>query len=195
MYLGTPETPLWTALEPDLVRWGCLESYWAFAWPGGQALARGILEHPSWVKGKTVLDIGGGGGVVALAALRAGASGVHLLDLDPWACIVAELNREANGHSAGRLTCSTEDLFESTRSADIITVGDLLYEAPFAAQLLVWLRAQATRGAVILVGDPGRGHIDPSAEQFEPLASYLAPTDLGLDGSVSKLTHIYRMTK
>ncbi|MCA9631734.1 MAG: methyltransferase [Myxococcales bacterium] len=183
MLLATPGTPLWRASEAELLAWGCPEPYWAFAWPGGQALARAILDAPALVAGLEVLDFGGGGGVASLAALRAGARRVVLSELDPWAKIALELNLELDStRSPGDVEVRLEDLIDRDVEQQLILVGDVLYESSLAKRVLSWLRRQAARGVRVLIGDPGRGHV--SFEAMRELRCVLAPTDTGLDGSI-----------
>ncbi len=189
--LATPSTPMWTADQATLDRWGCPEPYWAFAWPGGQVLGRALLDQPELVRGKSVLDLGAGGGVAVLSALRAGARAACAADIDPWAGVAVRLACALSEVPLEKLTTQTEDLIGQPQGADVLLVGDLLYEAELAGRLLPWLQAEAQRGKLVLVGDPGRGHVDLS--RFERVASYLAPTDAGLDGSTLREASVYRL--
>ncbi|MBX3183667.1 MAG: methyltransferase [Polyangiaceae bacterium] len=189
--LATPNTPMWTAGQAQLDAWGCPEPYWAFAWPGGQTLGRALLDHPELVRGKSVLDLGSGGGIAALCALRAGARAAHAVDIDPWASVAVRLGCQLSQLPSEKLTTSAQDLIGQPVNEEVLLVGDLLYEAELAARLLPWLKAQAQRGVLVCIGDPGRGHVDLSA--LERVASYLAPTDAGLDGSTLKEASVYRL--
>lgn len=189
--LATPSTQMWRAGQAELDAWGCPEPYWAFAWPGGQTLGRALLDQPELVRGKSVLDLGSGSGVVALCALRAGARAAIAADIDPWAGVAATLGCELSRIPSDKLTVVDHDLIGQPVSAEVLLVGDLLYEAALAQRLLPWLLAQAERGVLVCLGDPGRGHVELSG--YERVASYLAPTDAGLDGSTLKLASVYRL--
>ncbi|MCA9641059.1 MAG: methyltransferase [Polyangiaceae bacterium] len=185
MWLGSPQTPLWRASEAELNAWQCPEPYWAFAWPGGQALARVVLDQPELVRGLDVLDFGGGGGVLSLAALRSGARRVVLSELDPWARIAAQLNLGLSPALPKQdMQVRLEDLIGRDVDEQVILVGDVLYEEALALRVLPWLRRQARRGVRVLIGEPGRGHA--SLVNAREIARVLAPTDTGLDGSILK---------
>ena len=139
----------WQWTEPEALGW----PYWAFAWAGGQALARYLLEHPERVKGRRVLSFGAGGGLEAIASARAGATTVLCADLDPLACEMAHRNAALN-HL--QVHCTTDNLLGRDVDADVLLVGDTCYEEALAAQVLTWLEEQALRGLDVLVGDPGR---------------------------------------
>lgn len=192
MHLATPRTPLWRATEAELAVWQCPEPYWAFAWPGGQALARCLLDQWELVAGCDVLDFGGGGGVLSLAALHAGARHVVLSELDPWARVAVELNLSLHsGRRVGDISVRLEDLTGSDVPQQVILVGDVLYEAMLAERVLTWLRDQARRGVRVLIGDPGRGHV--SFAGMRELGCFLAPTDTGLDGSILRPLTVYEL--
>ena len=138
--------------------------YWAFAWAGGQALARYVLDHPEIVAGKRVLDIGAGSGLVGLAAAKAGAAQVLAADIDAFSFAAIRLNAAANDV---RLAVTQDDLIGTPGAWDVILVGDLFYERPLAERLLAWL---APLDALALLGDPGRTYFPNSG--IEKLASY-----------------------
>lgn len=170
LWLLPPDAPSWHAPDPSLFGM----PYWAFAWPGGVALARYVLDHPEVVRGKRVLDFGSGCAIEGLAALKSGAKDVRCADIDPHALRAAEHNASENG-----LTISTtqEDLIGSKLSGvDVLLVGDVCYDEAIAARLIPWLRAQASRGVRVLLGDPLRvpGALDG--------ASVLATYDCSFDG-------------
>jgi predicted nicotinamide N-methyase len=167
LWLLPPDSPLWHASSPEAHGW----PYWAFAWPGGQALARYLLDHPATARGRRVLAFGAGGGVEAVAAMRAGALQALCADLDPTACEVAQDNAALAGVA---LATTTLDLVGSSPEAELMLVGDACYEPALAARVGPWLRAQAARGLEVLVGDPGRV---PLALPGEVLATYPAPFD------------------
>ncbi|WP_437581152.1 class I SAM-dependent methyltransferase [Sorangium sp. So ce887] len=190
LHLATEVTPLWHATEAALARAGVPPPYWAFAWAGGQALARYLLDHPAAVSGKRVLDLAAGGGVVAIAAVRAGAAHVSAADIDPFAAAALQLNAALNGVAVDVIT---EDLTASAaRGAwDVIVAGDIFYERAMVDRMLPWLRRQAAGTAAVLVGDPGRAYC-PS-EGVEELARCLVPTSLDLEGREGREARVLRL--
>lgn len=131
--------------------------YWAFVWGGGLALARHILNNPELVRGRTVLDIGSGSGLVAIAAKLAGAAEVTTMEIDPHGCAAIRLNAQANGVS---LTIAQNDALEHDPPfTDVVTAGDVFYEESLARHMLPLLRSMRDRGSLVLVGDPGRVHL------------------------------------
>lgn len=190
LHLATEVTPLWHATEAALERAGVPPPYWAFAWAGGQALARYLLDQPAAVAGMRVLDLAAGSGLVAIAALRAGAAGVLAADIDPFAAAAMRLNAALNGAS---FAVTTEDLTASAAPGpwDVIVAGDVCYERAMVDRMLPWLRGQAGRGITVLVGDPGRAYC-PTAG-IEQLASYLVPTTLDLEGQEHRASRVLRV--
>src|SRR4051812_24407074 len=152
LYLATEVVPLWRATEEELEKMGVPPPYWAFAWAGGQALARFILDHPEQIAGKRVLDIGSGSGLVGIAASKAGASSVLAADIDAFSGAAIRLNAAANGCA---IAVTQDDLIGQDGDWDIILVGDLFYERPLAERLLAWLKPL---GRAALLGDPGRNY-------------------------------------
>ena len=189
LHLATEVTPLWQATEAVLEKAQLPPPYWAFAWPGGQALARYILDHPEAVDGKTVLDIGAGCGLVAIAAALAGAR-VTSAEPDPFACAAIEMNAGLNGVS---LTIETADLLaREAGDWQAVLAGDMCYERPLAERLLPWLGKLAGKGALVLLGDPGRAYLPKSG--LEPVAHYEVPTSLELEDKTSRDTLVLRLT-
>jgi predicted nicotinamide N-methyase len=185
LHLASEVVPLWRATEEELAANGLPPPYWAFAWAGGQALARYVLDHPEIVRGKRVLDIGSGSGLVGLAAARAGAVDVLAADIDSFACAAIRLNAAAND-SAIRVT--QEDLIGAPCVWDLILVGDLFYERPLAERLLAWLRPLAVPA---LLGDPGRNYFPKSG--VEELARYKVQTTRDLEDREIRDTGVYRL--
>lgn len=146
--------------------------YWAFAWAGGQALARFLLDRPDLVRGRRVLDLASGSGVVAIAAALAGAATVAACDLDPLAQGAIDLNAAANHVRVRVLAAGVDDPAPATEPADVVLAGDVFYEAGLAARIEPVLRRAAAGGALVLIGDPGRGY--RPAAGLSPLASYVA---------------------
>jgi predicted nicotinamide N-methyase len=188
LHLVTAECPLWKATEDEATAAGLVEPYWAFSWAGGQALARYVLDHPSVVAGKTVLDFGAGGAVEGIAAAMVGAR-VLAADIDEMAVAAALLNAELAGVS---LDTTTENLIGNVLGAwDVVLVGDVFYGTEMAKPTLAWLTALAARGTLVLIGDPDRGFLETSS--LEPIARYEAPADNDADGSFLRPTTIYRV--
>lgn len=154
--LITPDSELFRASEEQVAALGLVDPWWAFCWPGGQALARYVLDHAELVRGRSVLDFGAGSGVAGLAAARSGAR-VTAADIDPVANIATELNAELNGVS---VLTTTRDLVGSECGWDVVLFGDVTYEARFSRRLLRWADQLARDGALVLIGDPGRGNLD-----------------------------------
>ncbi|MFL5451124.1 MAG: class I SAM-dependent methyltransferase [Myxococcales bacterium] len=185
LHLLTEDCPLWRANEAEAAAVGLVEPWWAFCWPGGQALARYVLDHPATVRGKRVLDFGSGGAVEALAALRAGAASAVAVDVDPFASAAAGLNAELNALPLGT---ETRDLIGCAIDADVVLAGDVFYEKDLAARALRWLRSA---GVPVLIGDPSRGFLE--AGGLDRLATYLAHADGDTSGAALRETHVYRL--
>jgi len=174
--LVTSRSPWWTMHPDDLLRLGVPEPFWAFAWAGGQSLARFILDNPSYVARKHVIDFGAGGGIVALAALKAGALRVTATDIDPWALVACEENLNAY---PWQVELSGEDWIGRTLPpGSILLLGDMSYERELCDKLIAWF--EQLTDCTILVGDGGRGFVDQS--RFIELARYRAPADSDSDG-------------
>ncbi|HEX3755198.1 MAG TPA: 50S ribosomal protein L11 methyltransferase [Rhizomicrobium sp.] len=187
LYLASEVVPLWCKTEDQLARSGVPPPYWAFAWAGGQALARHVLDDPAIVRGKRVLDLGAGCGLVGIAAAKMGAARVLAADIDPFACAAIALNAAAN---AVEIAVTSEDLIGAAGSWETILVGDLFYERPLAETLLPWLTKSK---ADVLLGDPGRSYF-PQAS-VERLALYKVPTSRELEDSELRETGVWRLAK
>jgi len=186
LYLATEVVPLWRATEEELEKMGVPPPYWAFAWAGGQALARYILDHPEMVAGKRVLDIGSGSGLVAIAAAKAGAASVLAADIDAFSIAAIRLNAAANGAT---VAVTQDDLIGVAGDWDVILVGDLFYERPLAERLLAWLNLLARPA---MLGDPGRNYFPK--DRVERLALYNVQTSRDLEDREIRETGVYRMT-
>jgi predicted nicotinamide N-methyase len=187
--LASDALPLWQATEDTLAATGLPPPYWAFAWPGGQALARQILDRPETVCGKRVLDVGAGGGIAAIAAAKAGAARVVAAEIDAFAIAAIRLNA---AHNAVALEIIDGDPIGRTDlDAAIVLVGDLCYERPLAERIVPWLKRLAAAGAVVLLGDPGRAYV-PKDGLIE-IARHRVPTSLDLEDRVMRETVIWRL--
>ncbi|HEX4304138.1 MAG TPA: methyltransferase [Rhizomicrobium sp.] len=188
LHLATEVVPLWRLTEEELQEKGVPPPYWAFAWAGGQALSRYVLDHPKEVAGKDVLDFGAGSGLVAIAAAKAGAERVMAADIDPFAYAAIKLNAIANSAIIG---ATTSDLLDSDGNWRVILVGDMCYERPLAERLMAWLLDRAMHGAAVLLGDPGRSYF-PSGG-VEKLATYHVQTSRDLEDREIRQTSVYRL--
>jgi predicted nicotinamide N-methyase len=177
LHLATAITPIWQATEEALARRAVPPPFWAFAWAGGQALARFLLDHPDLVAGREVLDIGSGSGIVAIAAAKCGASRVVAADIDRFAAAAITLNATLNGVS---VMVETRDLLDRAAAGwGVALAGDICYEEPMSSRALALLRRIAARGRVALLGDPGRAYL-PRSGLLE-LARYDVPTSRELE--------------
>jgi len=168
---------------------GVAPPYWAFAWAGGQALARWLLDNPHEVAGRTVLDFATGSGLVGIAAMKAGAASVLCADVDPFCRAAVALNAEANGVA---LFFTDDDLLDAPRPAvDVICAGDVCYEAPMTARVLDWLATANNDGVRVLIGDPGRTYFPKTGLTF--LAEYQVPTTRELEDFAIKRTSVWAL--
>lgn len=188
LHIGGEAMPLWETVFHADDRLPVPPPYWAWPWAGGQALARFVLEHPDVVRGRTVADVGTGGGVVAIAAARAGAARVTAIDIEPFAIEATRLNAAANGVA---LELVEGDPVGTDAGWDVVLAGDVWYEAGLAAHLGPWLRRLAARGATVLTGDLGRAYL-PS-DGLEVLADYVVPTLVDLEDVPEKQARVLRL--
>lgn len=188
LHLATEITPIWQATESWLAERNIEPPFWAFAWPGGQATARLLLDDPVRVAGKRVLDFAAGCGIAAIAAARAGAALVEAAEIDPLALAAVRLNAALNGV---RVATPAGDIVGAPCRWDVILAGDVCYEAPMTAHILPWLRAMAASGADVLLADPGRAYLP--REGLEPLARHAVPTTLELEDRTLRDVTLYRL--
>lgn len=188
LHLADEATELWRRTEEELQSIGLPPPYWAFAWAGGQALARYVLDHPELVRARRVLDFAAGSGLVGIAAAKAGAADVVCADIDGFAAVAIALNGAANGVT---LRPSTADLLGASAAGfDVILAGDVFYERPMANRVAAWTRDAARQGVVICFGDPGRAYL-PRADLVR-LAEYEVPTTRELEDQEIKRTAVWR---
>jgi predicted nicotinamide N-methyase len=185
LHLATEIMPLWRKSEEELEAMGVPPPYWAFAWAGGQALARYILDNPGTVRGKSVLDLGAGSGLVGIAAAKAGARSVLSADVDSHAEAAIRLNAKINNVE---VSTTTADIIGSDGGWNVILVGDLCYEQPIAERLLAWLRE---RQGMALIGDPGRSYFPKTG--VEQLALYNVQVTRELEDREIRETGVYRL--
>jgi predicted nicotinamide N-methyase len=189
LHLADEITPIWKLTEEELGELGLPPPFWAFAWAGGQALARYLIDHPSEVAGKRVVDFATGSGIVAIAAARAGAADVLGADIDGFCGAAVALNAAANG-VAVRFTDA--NLLEAPPpAADVICAGDVCYEKPFAESVMAWLQRAHAAGTRVLIGDPGRSYFPRTG--LAKLAEYQVPTTRELEDMEVKRTAVWAL--
>ncbi|MGL4240615.1 MAG: class I SAM-dependent methyltransferase [Beijerinckiaceae bacterium] len=190
LHVADESTPLWRRTEEELGEIGLPPPFWAFAWAGGQALARYVLDHPEIVRGRRVLDFASGSGLVAIAAAKGGAAEVLAADIDAFALAAIPINGAAN--AVGSIAVTGEDLIGADIGWDVILAGDICYERSTAERVLAWLERLAARGAVTLIGDPGRAYL--AKERLELLATYQVPTTRDLEDSEIKRSSVWAVS-
>ena len=181
LHLADEATELWHKTEEELGRIGLPPPFWAFAWAGGQALARYLLDRPEVVRGKRVLDFASGSGLVAIAAARAGAARVEASDIDAFAIAAIGLNAALNGVP---VEARAADLIGRDEGFDAVLAGDIFYDRDIAEPVTDWLSGLARRGATVLIGDPGRSYL--AKDRLERLATYEVPVTRALEDSEVK---------
>ena len=187
LYLADEVTPIWRLTEEELGEIGLPPPFWAFAWAGGQAIARYILDHPQEVADKQVLDFASGSGLCGIAAMKAGAASVLCADIDGFCGAACAMNAEANGV---KVAFTDTNLLDAPAPAcDIILAGDICYEMPLAAQVLTWLQAARDRGTRVLIGDPGRSYFPKAG--LTSLATYQVQTTRELEDFAVKKTGVW----
>ena len=187
LHLADEATELWQRTEEELGEIGLPPPFWAFAWAGGQALARYVLDRPETVRGLRVLDVASGSGLVAVAAARAGASAVEASDIDAFAIAATGLNAALNGVA---VTPRLGDLVGTDEGWEAVLAGDIFYDRDIAARMTDWLAGLQARGATVLIGDPGRSYLP--RERLEELACYEVPVTRSLEDAEVKRTRVWR---
>lgn len=189
LHLADEATALWEKTEEALEEVGLPPPFWAFAWAGGQALARYVLDHPEIAAGREALDFASGSGLVAIAAARAGATRVVASDLDPFAIPAIGLNAALNG-VAERIAPLRADLVGTRPSQSLVFAADIFYERDLAGRVADWLGGLHAAGATVLIGDPGRAYLPK--ERLETLATYEVPVMRSLEDAEVKRTSVWR---
>jgi predicted nicotinamide N-methyase len=171
LYQAREPIGVWQHTERATGRTGLDPPFWAFAWAGGQALARYLLDHPAVVAGRRVIDVASGSGLVAIAAALAGAAPVTAYDIDPLAAAAITVNAQANGVTVPAVCADVlNDADLPAPGTGLVLAADAFYEQDLAAQVLEFLDRSRARGAAVLVGDFGRRYL-PRA-RLAPVASY-----------------------
>lgn len=189
LHLAEESLPIWRKTEEELGQMNVPPPYWAFAWAGGQALARFLIDNPAEVAGKRVLDLGSGCGLSAIAAMKAGAASVLAADIDQMALAAVALNAAANGV---RIETTADDLLAGPPGGfDVILVGDLFYERTLADTVLAFIEPACAAGARILIGDPQRNYFPKG--RFATAAEYQVPVTRDLEDAEIKRTAVWRL--
>jgi predicted nicotinamide N-methyase len=189
LYLADEATALWEKTEVELNLLHLPPPFWAFAWAGGQALARYILDRPDFVAGKSVLDVASGSGLVAIAAAKAGAARVVANDIDPFALSAALLNAAENN---AVIETHAGDMIGTKVAFDVILAGDIAYEQETSARVSDWLERLARAGADVLIGDPRRAYL--AIDRLVPLAAYDVPVPRTIEEADMKRASVYRFS-
>lgn len=188
LHLADEAMALWQKTEEQLGELGLAPPFWAFAWAGGQGLARYILDTPELVRGKKVLDFACGSGLVGIAAMMAGAASCHSVDVDPFAFAATKLNAALNNVS---LMPETADITASgLPEADILFCGDVFYDQHMAAKVLAMLERALNEEMLVFIGDPGRSYLPK--ERLEELATFVVPVTGALEDNEIKRTQVFR---
>ena len=189
LYLAEESLPIWLKTEEELGEINVPPPFWAFAWAGGQALARYLLDNRDLVAGKTVLDLGCGSGLTAIAPMMAGATSALAADIDMLALAATSLNAEANGVAVS--VTSENVLAFPPRPFDVTLVGDLFYERAMSDHVLAYIEAAARQGSAILIGDPQRTYFP--RDRFTKVAEYDVPVTRELEDNEIKRTAVWRL--
>ncbi len=188
LHLADEAHELWHRTEEELQEIGLPPPFWAFAWAGGQGLARYVLDHPDAVCGKSVLDFASGSGLVAIAAAKAGARTILAADIDPFCGPAISLNAQANSVSVDQ---TDADLVGVNDGWDVVLAGDVFYDKPLAERLMPWFSTLRARGALVLIGDPGRSYLPRSG--LTELATYSVPVTRVLEDAEVKRTTVWTL--
>ena len=195
LHLSSEVVPLWQATEQELAEQGLPPPFWAFAWAGGQALARYLLDHPDVVRGKRVLDFAAGSGLQGIAAKLAGAAAVEAVEIDAFAGAACRLNAAAN---ATEISVREEDIVGAAYPGwpdshwDVVLAGDVCYERPAAERIVAWLRGLAADNCLVLMGDPGRTYLP--RQGLERLIAYGVKTSRELEDSDLRNAVVWKVT-
>jgi len=189
LHLAEESLPIWQRTEEELGEMNVPPPYWAFAWAGGQALARYLLDNGALVAGKTVIDLGAGSGLTAIAARRAGAASVLAADIDALALAAVRLNAELNGVTVE--TTGEDLLARPPDRADVVLVGDLFYARALADRVTRYIEQAAEAGAEVLIGDPKRSYFP--AGRFRLAAAYQVPVTRELEDAEIKRTSVWQL--
>lgn len=187
LHLADEAHELWHKTEEELDSLGLPPPFWAFAWAGGQGLARHMLDNPELVAGRRVLDFATGSGLVAIAAAKCGAARIAAVDIDGWAVVAAGLNA---GENDAEIEVALADVVGTDAGWDVVLAGDVFYDRTMADLLTPWFQQLAGRGAEVIVGDPGRAYCPK--QEMTLMATYMVPVTRALEDSEVKRTSVWR---
>jgi predicted nicotinamide N-methyase len=188
LHLADDAVALWQLTEEQLGELGLPPPFWAFAWAGGQALARYLIDNPEIARGRDVLDVASGSGLVAIAAMRAGAKSAIAVDIDAFASEAATLNAALNNVN---IETSDADPVGKPTPCDLILVGDLFYDRDLAPRVHDWLIELQTDGKQVLIGDPGRTYLP--RDKLEQIAAYNIPVTRALEDAEIKRAAVWKL--
>jgi len=190
LHVADEALPLWHQTEEELGEAGLPPPFWAFAWAGGQALARYVLDHPDSVAGRDVIDFASGSGLVAIAAMKAGARRVTAFDIDAFARAAIAVNAAANDVP---VSISGDDLLAAPHiaAAQTVLAGDIFYQSDIADLAFAFLHGRAASGALVLIGDPGRSYLPK--DKLIQLATYSVPVTRELEDAEIKQTGVWTL--
>ena len=189
LHLAHEVLPIWQKTEDELGEIGLPPPFWAFAWAGGQAISRYILDTPATVRGKRVIELASGSGMVGIVAIKAGATSVLSADIDLFSVAAIEVNAALN--DVHLEITSTDLLSDTPPDADVILVGDLFYEKGVAERCLAWLTEAQAKGIDVLIGDPGRSYLPKG--RLVKVAEYSVPVARDLEDAEIKRTAVWRL--
>ena len=188
LHLASEIVPIWRKTEVELAAEGMPPPFWAFAWAGGQALARYVLDHRETVAGRSVLDFASGSGLSAIAAMKSGADSVLATEIDAFAIAAIALNAEVNDVC---VSCSNSDIVGRDDGWQTVIAGDVCYEREMSGRVFDWFKSLAKRGALVLMGDPGRNYLPGS--HLRELAVYDVQTTRELEDHDVRRTTVWRV--
>lgn len=188
LHLAHEALPIWQKAEDELGEIGLPPPFWAFAWAGGQALARHVLDHPEIVRGRSIVDLASGSGLVGIAAMKAGAGRVLSADIDAFSVVAIGINAELN---AVNVDVTAVDLLAASLETDVILVGDLFYEKGVATRCYEWLLKAHLKGATVLIGDPGRSYLPK--DKLVKVAEYQVAVSRDLEDAEIKNSAVWRL--
>ena len=190
LFVASEMLPIWQMTEDEMQQIGLPPPFWAFAWAGGQALARYVLDNRALVAGKRVLDFGAGSGLAGIAAALAGAVHVSAAEIDAIAIIAMDLNARAN--NVVLIPIEGDIVGQITQHWDVVLAADVCYEGPASKRIVAWLDDLARSGVLVLMGDPGRTYFPKSGH--EKLISYAVKTTTELEDTDLRNTSVWRVT-
>jgi predicted nicotinamide N-methyase len=186
LLVATDVVALWEAIEQERGSAPSEPPFWAAAWPGGQALARYVLDAPAVVAGRSVLDLGSGSGLVAVAAGLAGARRLVASEIDPFGATAIAVNGEGNGTVPIEVVGDVLD--DGVPDVDVVLAGDVCYDRAMSERVLPYLEAARARGVEVFLGDPGRPYVP--RDRLTEVATFDVPDT---EGPQVRRTTVWRL--